>query len=151
MLGGAVGADIGIALEPGGGSHRDHAAMPPLLHRRQHRLDGVDHAHEIDVHHLAEQRGIGFCERRRHRGAGVGHQDIDRLPRRGLCQRGLDRGLVGDVGHHGGLRQPGGHNFVQHRPVTAEHRHSGASARQRGGDGAADAATAAGNQGVGGA
>jgi hypothetical protein len=69
-----------------------------LDHSRQYRLRGVDHAHEIDVHHPLEQRRIGTAERRGFRRARIGNEDVDRLPRGGFGNGRFDRRLIGDVG-----------------------------------------------------
>ena len=106
----------------------------------------MNHAHEVDVHHAPEQRRIGFCERRGFRSAGIGDQDIDRLPRRGFRDRGADGGLIGDVGHASEMRDARGNGLIQRRAIAAEHGDRRARARQRGRDLAADAAPAAGDE-----
>jgi hypothetical protein len=62
------------------------------LQRRQRGLNGVNHPHEIDIHHPPKQRRVRFAERRRFRAACIGDQDIDRLTGGGFGNRGADGG-----------------------------------------------------------
>ena len=55
VLGGAIGAHIGIALQARGRGHGDDAAEAALGHGAQHRLRRVDDAHQVDVEHLPEE------------------------------------------------------------------------------------------------
>ena len=81
--------------------------------------------------------------------AGIGDQDVDR-PARGLGRRHLapDLDRIGDVGDAVARGLAGGHRRAQRRLAAADHRHGGAGAGERGGDRAADAASAAGHQSV---
>ncbi len=58
-----IGADIGIAFQSGGRGDSDNAAVTPVPHRRQRGLDGMNHAHEVDIHHSPKKCCIGFSER----------------------------------------------------------------------------------------
>ena len=142
----AIGADIGIPLQPGGRRNHDDAAVRTILHRRQHGLDGMDDTHEIDVHHTPEQCGVRFYERRGLRDACVCDQNVDRLPRGGLRDRGVHRHLIGDVGDICEMRSAGGDSLIEGGMMAAEHRDRCTRPRKRGCDLAADAAAAAGDQ-----
>ena len=91
----------------------------------------MNHAHEVDVHHAPEQRRVGFCERRGFRSARIGDQDIDRLPRRGFGDGGVDRGLIRNVGDPSEMRGAGGDGLIQRGAIAAEHGDRCACARQR--------------------
>ena len=130
MLCRAVGADIGIALQPGGRGHRDHAAVTPLAHPRQYGLDGVHHAHEIDVHHPPEQIGIGLAEWCGLGAAGIGDQDVDRLPRCRCRDGGTDGLLIPDIGHGGKVRGTFRHGFIQGGAIAAHDRDGRAGLRK---------------------
>ena len=73
----------------------------------------MNNAHEIYVHHALEQRCVGFGEERGLRGTGIGHQDIDRLPRRGLRDRRFDGSLIGDIGDGREVRRARCNGIIQ--------------------------------------
>ena len=110
----------------------------------------MNHAHEVDIHHAPEQRRVGFCERRGFRDPGIGDQDIDRLAACGFRNRGIDGGLIRDVGDAGEMRGAGGNGVIQRRAVAAEHRDGRSGLRERGRDRAADASPAPGDERMGG-
>ena len=89
-------------------------------------MRGVNHAHEIDVHHAREHRRIGLAERRGFGGACIGNEDVDRLAGGRFGDRGIHRGLIGDIGDHSMVRDAGGDEFIQRPAVTAEHGDGGA-------------------------
>ena len=119
-------------------------------HCGQHGLRGVDHAHEIDVHHPLEQRRIGAAEGCGLRRTRIGNQDVDRLPRRGLGNGRLDRSLIGDVGHFSKLRRAGCDGFIQRCAIAAEHGDRRTGFRQRCRYRKANAPPAAGDKRMGG-
>ena len=137
-----VGADIGITLEARGRCDRNDATVATLPHRGQYGLDGMDHAHEVDIHHALKQRSVGFREGRGFSCAGIGDQDIDRLPRRRLGDGGTHARLIGNIRDPGKMRSPRADCLIQHGLVAAEHGNRGTGLRQFGGDGAADASPA---------
>ncbi|MNL29656.1 hypothetical protein D3C87_1513460 [compost metagenome] len=53
MFGGGVGAHEGRRRQPRHGGEIDHMAPAASQHVRQHRLDAMDHAHDVDIHHPA--------------------------------------------------------------------------------------------------
>ena len=150
MLGRAIGRDIGVTLQARGGRDGDDAAAAALDHDRQYRLRGMDHAHEIDVHHPLEQRRIGAAERRRFRRTGIGNEDVDRLPGGGFRNGRFDRRLIGDVGNCCELRRAGCHGFIQRYAVATEHRYRRTRFRQRRRYRKANAPPAAGDDRMGG-
>ena len=85
-------------------------------------------AHEIDVHHALEQRGVGLGKWRRFRDARIGDQDIDRLACRGSGDRRADRGLIGNVGDIGEMGMARSDGLVKRGALAADHRDGRASA-----------------------
>ena len=80
---------------------------------------------------------------------GIVDQNVDRPAGRFGCRHlapDLDR--IGDVGDAASRGLAGGHRRAQRRLAAADHGHGGAGAGERRRDGAADAASAAGDQSV---
>jgi hypothetical protein len=149
MLGRAIGRDIRITLEAGGRGDVDDASAAALDHARQHRLAGMDGAHDVHVPHPVEHRRLAFVEPAGLGRAGIVDQDGDRPP---LAFGGADAPTrlhgIGDVGDLVAGRIAGRDRFPQRRFAAADHGDAGAGARERAGDRAADPATAAGDQRV---
>ena len=143
----AIGRDIRVAFEAGGGCDIDDAAEAALDHARQHRLACIDRAHEVDVPHGAEHGWVGLGEGAGLDRPGIVHQDGNGTAGRfGGGHLALDLDHVGDVGHAAARGVAGVDRLAQRRFGAADHGHDGAGARERGGDRAADAATAAGDE-----
>ena len=150
VLGRAVGGDIGVALQAGGRGDVDDAAEAALDHAGEHRLDrDAPCPCTFTFEHAPEDRSVGLGERRGLGRAGIGDEDVDGAARgRGRRHLPPDLGRVGDVGDGVARGRAGGDRRAQRRFAAAEHGDGGAGSGQRRGDGAADAASAAGDQSV---
>ena len=90
VLGGAVGGDVGVALEAGGGGDEHDAALAALARNvGQRRAGGEEGAGEVHVEHALPMGEIDAAEGRALGGAGVGDEDVDGAVRgaRGLHHR----------------------------------------------------------------
>ena len=86
VLCGAVGADIGIALQAGGRCDRDNAAMGRSFIDGSTAWMACTTPMKLTSIMRRNSAASDFAERRGFRSAGIGDQDVDRLPRRGLAQ-----------------------------------------------------------------
>ena len=98
VLGRAIGAHIGIALQTGGRGDGDDPAEAARDHRTEHRLRRMDDAQKVHVEHAPEERLVGLGERCRDRAAGIGDEDVDRIFRAGGLDGGAQRASIADVG-----------------------------------------------------
>ena len=74
-------------------------AAPSREHRGQDRVDGVDHAQDVDPERLLDRLDVHGLERRGHADARVGDQQVGRPERLGqLLDRGRSPAPVADVG-----------------------------------------------------
>jgi len=109
----------------------------------------MNSAHDMDVPHRLEDRGVRLDEGAGRDRAGVVDEDGDgpasSFGRRHLA---LDLDRVGDIGDAAARGLAGGHGRAQRRLAASDHGHGGAGAGERGGDRAADAASPAGDQSV---
>ena len=122
---------------------------PRAGHRPEHRLRGVDHAHEVHVEHAPEELRVRLRERRRLRRSGIGDQEVDRpAVLGGDVGRHLDRGRIRHVGHQIAVRLAGRDGIAERARVAPDHRHPRPGARERLGDRKPDAAAAAGDERV---
>ena len=77
MLGGAVGTDVGVAAQPGGGSHIDDATPVGGQHVGQDGLGAVENTAEVDRQHVLQDGRIGLHERRTGSLAGIVDENFD--------------------------------------------------------------------------
>src|SRR5581483_10108805 len=147
MLRRRIGGDIGITLQPRRRGHDDDAAEAARDHAAKHRLNGMHHAHDIDVEDATELVGRGPGKGRASRDARISDQDVygSGIRGRALCRIGDGAG-VGDVSDRvsAGLALRDG--VLQRAFLAPQHGHLGSGFRQSRGDGAANPATAAGHQ-----
>ena len=130
VLGGAVGADIGVTLEAGGRCDRNDAAMtaasastatpPEIACTTPMKLTSI-----MRLNSAASDFAKGADSAM----PGIGDQDIDRLPRSRLRNRRADRSLIRHIGDVDKMRVARRNGFIQRRAVTAEHRDGCARSR----------------------
>ena len=151
VLGRAIGGDVGVALEAGGGRDRDESPPPCVApHGGEAVTEGAVTPGQVHLDHLLPHLGVEPRERGARGRPGIGDDDGRRAS---LASRPLERGakrvVVGHVGRQGmqAVGRPGREPLQCFAPSPDEG-HPGAHAGERFRDGGADPGARAGDHRV---